>query len=769
MSSPNHPTSNIKDAFFLNFLDFIPASLDYVPTSPGKTYSNSSNSFEVVPIASPSLSLFHDDPYIKVMHAYYTEKSPIPPLIITPPSSMPNPQEFFLLKELLSPKKQGHDQSSSSTSTLPQIFEIGESSRKTSLERQEEHIVGIQNHQDKLSLDRIDYIENKIEGFGQGRVIIKQDFDTLEAELQQARAQITKFHKKQMGSNHKISLARFRVTELEHIINDIQIRHQVDMEKLQDAINELKMPPQRTSTSKAPTMTQAAIRQLVVDSVATALETQAATMASVDNANRNPKPREAPITRNNCTKGCKKMEDGFYHLTVKGNDLKTYVRRFQELATLSPTMVSNSKKLFEAFIGGLPRSIDENVTSSKTQTLEKAINIDQRIMDQVTKHSTVQVSSDHKRKFDDRRTFNNNNYRNTNTNNHYNNYQSQQNQRQEAIKAYAATPAENNWPATGSNQLPVTVVCHACGEKGHYTNQCRKTNINAHGRVYLLKDRNAHQDPNVVTGLHVDLAKIEAVMNWKTPTTPTEKHKKYIWKEDQESAFQLLKQKLCEAPILALPKGNDDFVVHCDASLQDMSTTYHPETDGQSERTIQTLEDIFRACVIDFGKGWEKHLPLVEFSYNNSYHASIKAAPFEALKRSATKLCHIRRKPLEFQVGDRVMLKVAPRKGVIHFGKRGKLNPRYIIPFKILEWIGPMAYKLELPEELSTVHDTVHIFNLKKCLPGKSLVIPMKELQLDDKLNFVEEPVEIMDREIKQLRQSRIPIIKVQWNSKRGP
>ncbi|GKB48462.1 putative reverse transcriptase domain-containing protein [Tanacetum coccineum] len=211
-------------------------------------------------------------------------------------------------------------------------------------------------------------------------------------------------------------------------------------------------------------------------------------------------------------------------------------------------MVPNTEKLLEAFIGGLPRSIEGNVTASKPQTLEEAINIAQRLMDQVTKHTPVQVSSDNKRKFDDRRTFNtntnyrnNNNYRNTNTNNHYNNHQPQQNRRQEAAKAYAATPAEKNRyarnlplcrkcdlhhtgpctvkcntcnkvghltkncqnkrPATGSNQLPVTVICHACGEKGHYTNQCRKTNINAQGRAYMLRDRNAHQDPNVVTGM----------------------------------------------------------------------------------------------------------------------------------------------------------------------------------------------------------------------------------------------------------------------------
>ncbi|GKD25505.1 hypothetical protein Tco_1231719 [Tanacetum coccineum] len=124
---------------------------------------------------------------------------------------------------------------------------------------------------------------------------------------------------------------------------------------------------------------------------------------------------------------------------------------------------------------------------------------------------------------------------------------------------------------------------------------------------------------------------------------------------------------------------------------------------------------------------------------------------------------NLKRKPMEFQVGDRVMLKVSPWKGVVRFGKWGKLNPRYVGPFKVLEKVGFVAYKLELPEELSRVHNTFHVSNLKKCHADEPLAVSLDRLHFDDKLQFVEEPVEILDREAKRLKRSRIPLVKLDY------
>ncbi|GJV72044.1 putative reverse transcriptase domain-containing protein [Tanacetum coccineum] len=183
----------------------------------------------------------------------------------------------------------------------------------------------------------------------------------------------------------------------------------------------------------------------------------------------------------------------------------------------------------------------------------------------------------------------------------------------------------------------------------------------------------------------------------------------------------------------------------------DMSTAYHSQTYGQSERTIQTLEDMLRACMIDFGKGWVNHFPLVEFSYNNSYHASIKAAPFEALYG---RKCH---SPVCWAEVGEVQL-TGPEIVQETTEKIVQIKQKISI-----------AYKLELPEELSRVHNTFHVSNLKKCHADEPLFVPLDGLHFDDKLHFVEEPVEIIDREVKRLKRSRIPLVKVRWNSKRGP
>nr|GEY30433.1 putative reverse transcriptase domain-containing protein [Tanacetum cinerariifolium] len=226
-------------------------------------------------------------------------------------------------------------------------------------------------------------------------------------------------------------------------------------------------------------------------------------------------------------------------------------------------------------------------------------------------------------------------------------------------------------------------------------------------------------------GIHVDPNKIEAVKNWKAPRTPFEKSKTFDCGEEQECALQTLKDKLCNAPILALPDGPKDFVVYYDASGQGLG------------------------CVLmQRGKIKDK---------------------FKVARDRQKSYADKRRKPLELSVGDYVLLKVSPWKGVVCFRKKRKFTPRFVGPFEIIDKVGPVAYRLDFHEELDGARDTFHVSNLKKCLADPTLQVPLDEIRVDDKLNFVEGPVEIMEREFKKLKRSRIAIVKVRWNSKRGP
>ncbi|KAK8582357.1 hypothetical protein V6N13_032111 [Hibiscus sabdariffa] len=187
-----------------------------------------------------------------------------------------------------------------------------------------------------------------------------------------------------------------------------------------------------------------------------------------------------------------------------------------------------------------------------------------------------------------------------------------------------------------------------------------------------------------------------------------------------------------------------------------LSTTFHPQTDGQFEKVIQILEDMLRACVIDFGRNWEKSIPLVEFAYNKSYQTSIQKAPFEALygRRCWTPICWSKlgeNKVLGPQMIQDIEKQVSPWKNVLRFDKKGKLSPWYIGPFKVLEKVGPVAYRLALPPEFDKIHNVFHVSMLKKYRSDPSYVLEPEEVELNPDLTYEEEPVMILDREVKRL------------------
>ncbi|GJZ83544.1 reverse transcriptase domain-containing protein [Tanacetum coccineum] len=667
------------------------------------------------------------------------------------------------------------------------------------------------------------------------------------------------------------------------------------------------MAPKRTSTSAAPAMTQAVIRKLAADSVAAALEAQAATMANTDNTNRNTRKetRSKKLTTKifmSCQsfiskpigieeaykiswsefknllikKYCprtevNKMEDEFYKLAIKGNDLKTYIRRFQKLAILCPTMVPNSEKLMEVFIRGLPKSIKGNVTASKPQTLEESITITQR-------------------------TIANNNYqnnRNNNNNNHDNDHLQQQNRRKKPsrlmlppqlkIVGHKTRKCKNKGPATGSNLQPVSVTCHTCKEKGHYKNQCPKANNSAYGRAYMLRDKNVHQDPNIVTGaflLNQHLARVlfdsgadksfvsislASMLNIPPITLDTTYD---IEMADgnlvgtntviQGCTLILLNQPF-EIDLMPIKLGSFDVVIGMDwlskyhARIICDEKIVHIPIDGETliiraqvmekKSDEKRLEDI--PVVREFLEVFPEDLPglppvrQVEFQIDlipgaaPVARAPYRLAPSEMQELSdqlqeladrgfirpstspwGAPVLFVKKKDGSFRMcidyrelnkltaittetQDEDIPKCFHKHDTANYEFHALINSQgiHVDPVKIKavnDWASPTTpteirqpattgdssrilnrdgpvHTTDFLEELSNVHSTFYVSNLKKCLSNESLIILMKEIRLDDKLNFVEEPIEIMDREVKQLRQSGIPIVKVRWNSNRGP
>nr|GEW05167.1 hypothetical protein [Tanacetum cinerariifolium] len=572
MSSPNHLTSNIEDASF-EYISVVP---DYSHSSPGKTYSGASNnSTDVILPTSSNFSLFHNDPYINVMNAYATftpSPIPIPPPTIKSPSDSP---EFFLLKELLSLKKQKQDQ-------YFQDYEIGESSHESTLEQHEKHIEEILNHLDELPLDYIERIEDDVEGLGKGRIIIQQDYDQIKVEFQKSA---------------------------------------------------LKMPPKRSSTSEASTMSQAAIRKLVADSIAAALETQTTTMVEADNPIRNTRPREIPVAKRGNYKEFISYQP-FYFNGMKGviglirwfERTKSVFSRsncaeknkvafatgtltndaliFQELVVLCPNMVPNDEKLMEVFIIGLPRSIKGNVTASKPQTLEEAINIAQRLTDQVTKHNSIQGTNDHNNKIEGQKlsdpmlllqlrivdiletihcvrdvTYITQDLAQSGVESATRGCQvfiAQVMEKKSDEKRLENIPVVRDFPDVFPEELPglppvrqvefqidlipgASPVARAPYRLAPSEMQELSNQLQELADRGFIRPRLAGYYRRFVK----DFTKIA-----KSLTILTQKDKKFVWGEDQEMAFQILKQKLCEALILALPEGNNDLVVYCDASIQ---------------------------------------------------------------------------------------------------------------------------------------------------------------------------------------------------------
>nr|GEW63127.1 putative reverse transcriptase domain-containing protein [Tanacetum cinerariifolium] len=513
-----------------------------------------------------------------------------------------------------------------------------------------------------------------------------------------------------------------------------------------------------------------------------------------------------------------KIETELWNLVMKGNDLTAYTRIFQEMMLLCTIMVLNEEDKFERFMRGLPDNIQGNVIAAEPTKLQDKIRIANNLMDQKLKRDCKVVVTPNAQRAPvgnqssivcyecgRPRHFRKDcpKLRNQNRGNQTGNKTRNQTEGNEATsRAYAiggggANPNSNVVTGTfllnncyasmlfdsGADMSFMSFTFSALLDVAPFTLDTSYAIEFTDGRIsktnVVLRDCTlgilGHSfDINLMP---VELGSFDVIigMNW------LEKYHVLI---------------VCDEKVVHIPYGDKVLIIRgddCDGgrsrvySKIDLRSGYHQlrvREEDIPETTFRTRYGYYEFQVMPFiltnaptifmdlmnqAEVGDSQLTDPEIIHETTKKIVQIKSHIQAARDRQKSYANVRRKPLEFQVGDQVMLKVSPWKGVLRFGKREKLNPRYIGPFKIIAKVGTVAYRPELPEQLSRVHSTFHVSNLKKCMSGKPLAIPLDEIQVEEKLHFIEEPVEIMDHEVKRLKQSRIMIVKVRWNSRRGP
>nr|GEZ59848.1 hypothetical protein [Tanacetum cinerariifolium] len=482
------------------------------------------------------------------------------------------------------------------------------------------------------------------------------------------------------------------------------------------------------------------------------------------------------MTKKYCLKGeIKKLEAELWNLKIKGTDVVGYSRRFQELAFICARIFPEESDTIERYIGGLPDMIHRSVMTSKPKTMQDVVEFTTELMDKKI-NTFAERQAENKRKFKDT------------SKNNQNQQQNKRQNTSRAYPAGSGDkkPYGGQKPTCFEcgGQGNFKRECPKLKNK-NLGNPVR--NGNAPAKVYAVGHAGTNPDSNVVTGLAGYYRRfIEGFLKIaKSMTKLTQKGVNFDWGEKQEVAFRLLKQKLCSAPIMAFPGGREDFVVYCDASHKRLEDTeaQKPENIKNEDvggMLIENLKDPeklrtkkLESCTDETlclnGRSWspcygDLRTLIMHESYKLKYSihpsskkmyqdmkklywwpnmkADITTYVSKCLTCAKVKAEHqrpsglsskefkllmidLKRKPMEFHVGDRVMLKVSPWKGVVRFSKREKLNPRYVRPFKVLEKVRSVAHKLELPHELSKVHNTFHVSNLKKCYADEPLAISL--------------------------------------------